>query len=353
MSEEPDKTDERMEGLLRRWGAEEAAEHAPQAALPPPRRAAGPGAGLRYAAVAAGALLVGLLVATLVNRPGQPVGLSTRPADDEIANLNADLTKAQRDLAGLRAKLTALEADLQAERLRLQTDLAEMRNERDRHKAAATSAAAREKALKRTLASQQARLAALAAAEKQLARAKLDLAAAGKALTQAQAQRHASGRKLAAAAVELARIGKSYKQALTVSTALEGEVKALKARREATLADLQRAYLARATADERGIRARQVAGQSCRIVERAAEVRSLATSKLARQAVDRLEVVLIRLELLNVDDTEAVMAFAALVRSVRPAETVDEALAAGGEVTKVRAWLLEARLILTGAGRVG
>ena len=353
MSEQPDKTDERMEGLLRRWGAEEAAEHAPQVALPPPRPSAGAAIVLRYAAVAAGALAVGLLVATVVNRPAKQMGLSTRPADGEIANLNADLVEAQRDLASLRAKLAALDADLQAERRRFQADLADLRTDRNRHKAAATSATAREKALTRTLKSQQARLAALADAEEQLTQARLDLAAAKKTLTQAQTQRDDSGRKLAAAAVELARIGESYKQAIAASTALEAEVRTLKAGREAALADLQRVYLATAAENERGIRARQVAGQSCRIVERAAEVRSVATSKLARQAVDRLEVVLIRLELLNVDDTEAVMAFAALVRSVRPAETVDEALAAGGEVTKVRAWLLEARLILTGAGRVG
>ena len=354
MGEKPDKTDERMEGLLRRWGAEEAAEHAPQVALPSPRRSAGPVAPLLpYAAVAAAALAVGLLVATVIPRPAETVGLSTQPADDEIANLNADLSKAQRDIAGLRARLGVLDADLRTERERFETDLAELRTDRDHHKAEATAAAVREKALKQTLEGQQARLTALAAAEKQLAQARIDLAAAKKALTQAQAQRDDSSRKLAAAAVELAQIGESYKKALAASTALEGEVKALKDRQAARMADLQRAYLAGGAENERGIRARQLAVQRSRIVERAAGVRSVATSKLARQAVDRLEVVLIRLELLDVDDTEAVVAFAALVRSVRPAETVDEALAAGGEVANVRAWLLEARLILVGAGRVG
>ena len=349
MSDEPDKTNDRMEGLLRRWGADEAAEHAPQVTLPPPGRSAGAGVALRYGAVAAAALLVGMLATVLLERGVRyhagAAAASSQPAEDEIRNLNADLTKAETDLARVKAELTALKG----EELKLQAEVVRLQEECSGHKRAAIDAAA----LRRTVERQQERLAKLAAAEKQLAQARLDLDAARKTLKQTDAQRDEASRKLAAAAAELAGIGKSYKQAISARNALQGELRALKARQAAALADLQRVYLAAAAANERGIRARQWAGRRTRIVQRAAGVRSLAHSKLARQAVDRLEVVLIRLELLDVEDAEAVQAFAALLRAVRPPETVDQALAAGGEVAKVRAWLLEARLILTGAGRVG
>jgi hypothetical protein len=72
----------------------------------------------------------------------------------------------------------------------------------------------------------------------------------------------------------------------------------------------------------------------------------------ADEAVGRLlatlDVVLTRLELLDAADPQAARAFASLVRRTEAVERLDAALAAEGLPVALRAWLVKARLVLTG-----
>jgi chromosome segregation ATPase len=131
------------------------------------------------------------------------------------------------------------------------------------------------------------------------------------------------------------------------------QIQLLKARQAALLADVQGAYLAPARPAEMTLRTRQQAARRSMMVRRCAELREVAGSEDTRRLLDTLEVVLIRLDLLNPDDPDVVRSFAALVRESNLLEEIDDALASGRDVPQVRILLVEARLILMGAQHVG
>ena len=83
-------------------------------------------------------------------------------------------------------------------------------------------------------------------------------------------------------------------------------------------------------------------------MERCAEIRPSVQGTGTGKLVDRLEVVLTRLNMLNVADPAEARAFAALVRRGGLVGEIDETLAKG-QRADIRIWLFEVRLILEGA----
>lgn len=120
------------------------------------------------------------------------------------------------------------------------------------------------------------------------------------------------------------------------------------------LANFERIYQAAAAAGGQAPwQARQSAARAAGLLAKCDQIRSQANSSQTAQLLERLEVVLIRLELLDPDDGAAVESFAALVASSGLTRQIDRVLAGGDEPPQVQGWLLEARFIIMGADNVG
>ena len=147
----------------------------------------------------------------------------------------------------------------------------------------------------------------------------------------------------------------------------EDELAALKLRQRGLMNSFQRLYLSSAEAPARasgaepaaaaapgdGLLTRQLTARRNQMLLRHAHLRPSLQTQAAKDLFETLEVLLIRLDVLAAQDARAAESFAALVRQSKLPERIDEVLAAAAESPEVRSWLMEARLILTGADRVG
>ncbi len=399
MNDEPISSDDRLEEALRRWGAEEAARQAP--APPAPATAtATPSTSLVWRVMRATAVAAALLLAVGVclhvgyslgrARTGQAPILTTSPvAEDKIADLESRLVTTQEELrlarsqlrrappAGQEAarKIAELEERHARELARLQ---AELKSRRPTSAPARAEIEARLKELTGALEAERGNSAAAAGqlkqaqgqlkqaqdqltrtrgelkqasddfkrAQEQLGSAKGDLASSEKALADLR-------KRLTAATTELSRLSKTHQQFVAEGRKAKEELAALKARQVEMLAQFQRLYLAAAAPGQQAWPARQAAARAARLAWTCGRIRNEVRVSSTTQLLEKLEVVLTRLDLLDADDPAAVQSFAALLGSSGLLAEIDRTLAAGKESARVRAWLLEARLIIMGADRVG
>jgi hypothetical protein len=146
---------------------------------------------------------------------------------------------------------------------------------------------------------------------------------------------------------------------------VEGELAGLKARQAAVVGSFQQAYLhaaagaadpalaeRAAAAGEWPLGVRQAAARNAQMLQRLARLRPTVRGGPVGALLDRLEVVLTRLDLMDVFDAGQARSFAALLEGGRLVALIDEALYASGQEPELLAWLLEARLILAGADHV-
>ena len=363
MNDKPENTDRRLEAMLRSWGAEEAARRELPAARqrevhqPPARTVWSPWRWVAAAAVLITAVAAAVVVTAHVVR-ARAQGQLAAIAELNRRQLQEDLRRARDELAKLRERLDGQDQRLSELTGRLrdeQATTAKLREELAAQKKLALSASAE----KDRLTGEVDRLG------KELARQRQAAAEAAKALASARQQGRelkdqlaALRKRVAAANAELTRLGRTYQQALAEKRKLENDLAALKARQSAMesrhsapMASLQRNYLAQVGgADWAG---RQAAARKAQMLLRCARLRPQVHDPAAAQLFDRLEVLLTRLELLDPRDTHAVQAFAATVKADRLARQIDAVLAGEDLSDEVRAWLAEARMILTGAERVG
>lgn len=366
MDEGPDNTNRRVEQMLRRWGAEQAArEHQrPQPAASAATRSFR--ALARWTAVAAtlliAAAVVVLVVGNLMRGGGWGRPVATAPAAQrQIDRLKSDLAKARQDLEDLQAEnardgetIASLLDRLSEQELRHATDLsaaladlAKVRKQSAAEKARLTDQA------KRLTAELDGRRADLSAASTELAKTKAALVAAQADAEKSAGQLADLRKRLAAANAEITRASKSHQAALAAARDADNELTALNARLSATLAGFQRMYLTVAAPEKRGWAARQQAARERQLLARCARLRAAAREESARRLLDRLEVLLTRLELLDPAHRGAVEALAALAASSDVGGAIDAALAGGEQTLELRQWLMEARLVLAGAERVG
>lgn len=379
MNDTPDNSTQRVEDLLRRWGADEAAGDAKVPPAPAPQRAADraprrPTWG--YLAAAAAGIIVAAGGFYLVHRNARAELDRTRAllaekdreaadADGAMAALETDLARARTELRSARltleqarTKLSALAEDDKAATARL-ARLEEQSRKRQEELADAKRLSAE---LRGSLGEKQAALASARKALGNLDQTKAALADAAKKVERLEGELAGQHSRLAAANSEISRATGRSQQALAARRKVETELSQLKARQEAILASYQRAYLSAAapgleptramSQGEAALLPRQVAARRNQMLQRHARLRASLRSESAGRLFETLEVLLTRLDMLDPGDPYSVRSFQALIRQSSLAERIDEVLADVGEPAEVRAWLMEARLILTGAERV-
>ena len=357
--------DEPVETLLRQWGADEAR----RTATPPPGTPIRPAGGatvlIRWAPPAAAAVLLiaaaWLYVESRRNAADRPAGPiiedvpvvatfpASRPADEEIDRLKAQLAslRVERDEARRKA---ADRAELPAKVKEL-----EQRLETDRTAHVAAVAKLQRELTVRAKANEELASKAAGAAER-LATLEKDhraMKASAAELPKAKARASDLSARLAAAGEELTRTRKQHEAAAKALAEAQRRGEQDRARHASDFAVVQRAYLSAVPGQAVSLASRKAAAVSRRLSARAGEILPEVRGDTARTLVHRLEVCLIRLELLDSQRIGASEAFAKLIAHTEPVRQIDEVLAAGEEPPAVRAWLLEARLVLAGADHVG
>ena len=128
----------------------------------------------------------------------------------------------------------------------------------------------------------------------------------------------------------------------------------MESRSEKLLGEFRRVYLAAAAPGRQGLEALQAAARGTDLLSRCEAFRAAGgVSSDTVGLLNRLEVLLTRLDMLDAGRHSDAEAFAALVRAGDIRRRIDTALAAGGQPRPLRTWLLEAKLVLTGAESVG
>ncbi len=347
MTEQREQTDEKMDRLLRKWGAEEAVRQARVDYLrrPTPRRAVPAPSVWQWLPLAASLVLIGgagvLLLVT------QPAASSSAA---EVERLREALESAERKWK------TAAEAfsELRAERERL-ADIAA-----DSQKLlAAAQAELRAKASE--AADQAGRLAAAAEQVREMTRALSEADAALKAareqlnlreqetteLRRAAESARAAQEEISRLRAQIAQQKEGIDAALLDKKILANRVSALQAERDTMRTMLRRFYIA-AVVGATGLSARQAAARHHRLLERFGELRGAIRSAEVRKLADQVEIALTRLALLDPARPSDVDGVASFVEQASLCIRIDDVLAAAEESAAVRSWLLEAQLVLTG-----
>ena len=323
MSQNQHNSQDRLEGLLRQWGAEEAARGTAVGDLPPAVGSALPGRRpvtvgsviLRWAPLAAAAVLMlacgGLFRAALQARGEIGRQRATEPT---IEQLRGELALVTTELAEAGAARELLAAEVARQR----TDFQEALQAKDDELKIARDQAGR-------------------------------LASAQKALQDA-------GKEFAA---ETSRLRSLYAEAVDATGDLNRKLAAVQARQRALLEHIRSGYLA---ASARGYYdtlpvaeqpASRRAAELGHMIERGAALRRDVRQAATRRLFDRLEVLLTQFSLIAPHDSARAESFAALVRRSGLVKEIDALLAAGEESPEVQAWLFEVQLILMGADRAG
>lgn len=366
MNDKNHNPNDRLEGMLRRWGADEASRQAdvpPMPAMSPrPQRLA---ALLRWGPPLAAAAMLAIAVGLITSAQYSGSAASqkdNKPVEAELARTKADLQNAREESARLRDQLAA-------DKINYNSELATLTNRISRLKRESDEALKNVNSQLADLTVRQDEASALLKQKESLlkqASEKLDLA--GKNLTARDKQfRKLLGdfkqaeAKVSAAVSELTRRDRAYQKALADKRKVETELLAMKVRHEVLRSNFQRAYLF-AAASSGGAEApdrridlplRRSALRGARLPARYVEIRPSVHHLSTGRLMDRLEVVLTRLKLLDPLSASEAMAFAALIKNSNLINDIDEALVKSHEGANVRAWLLEARLILAGAEHVG
>jgi len=275
----------------------------------------------------------------------QPSGARQTPAEENLAIAEERSKKVREELADAETRIARQQEELerQSQQLKYAHKLLEVQK-------AELAKAARQVGDQQALSDKQAELARVA---EELRQARGGLASAISERDRLRGEAEVSGKRLLAVTEELAALRAGYEQLAAAARKTQTELAAVKEQQARTWTDLQRAYLSAAAPGQEGFAARQAAVRRSRMVERCSELRPAVPGEATRRLFDQLEVVLTRLEMLDVASADAVGSFAKMVHSGDLLGQMDQALAAGVEAPQARAWLFEARLILTGADRVG
>ena len=336
MSEQHENTHRRQDRLLRRWGAEEAAREADvdHLAAPVPRRAqAGPFL-LRWLPLAASLVLVAGAASLFF--AGGTCRMAPEAGPDTTAKLTGQLesvrAKLTRENEHLRTTLAASEARFKKQEEELKQQLERLRRKADEGDAEL--------------------FAELVKARQHIADLNRDISEKQAALKMAGdlvLERERELTALQQRSAEMAAAQNELRAALdSARREMEKQLAAAAALRAAEQAMLRRTYFAASAPGETGVRARQVAARTNRLVRRCGQLRKMVRSREARELFDTLEVLLTRLDLLDTGDGREVESFGGLLRRAKPVGRVEEALLAGGEEPAVHEWLIEVQLVLTG-----
>ncbi|MEI7835272.1 MAG: hypothetical protein WCK05_02550 [Planctomycetota bacterium] len=358
MSDERENTNERLEGLLRRWGAQEAAgRSAPGAFVPGWRGGMRPTGGWlwRWAPAMAAAVMlvaaVGVYVMSgekvrevSVARPAVPV--PPVPSDaGEIAKLKAELAQAktagQQSARELGAKGKALaEAAVAAEGGKGQ--LVEAAKRLEEAKAALEDSRRKAEALQLRL----------AAAETEKAKVDEQLKGA-QAAGEAQAVRLKKVQQ--ALTEETAQLRQMHADAVAGESKAKTELQRGRASQAIVLAAARKAYVESVGGQRAGagrVEVMQAVARARRMLSRKPDAAELPRAGKLSDAVGVLDGLFTRLDLVDANNPAECRKFMDLLRDKHVSEQVEQALAITDSDT-IRGWLVEASLILGGGDNAG
>ena len=370
MTEMPDNTEQRLEALLRQWGADEAGRVAKtHLATTQPVRPPRSGTILRWAPVAAAAmLLIAGGAVFLVWRMDRP---ETAPDAASRAPLMARPTSAPSA------------ADTQAQIHKIIAENLKLSSDRDDLKALLLQADGKRVAAIKAHEEQMAALGEQAEKDKgrigaslrdtadKLNKVDLALKAKKKELDDATGRRDKALADLKASDQKAGRLETKVNQltqqhvdlkteyAAAVKTLAEANEKmgtdlaAAKRLNEQTRVEFQRLYLAAGAPGLTGLAARQTTARRMKLMARGAALRRQCNDERVKGLLDRIDIALTRLDMLNVDDPPAVKRFTDAVAAAGLATRIDDTLALGTTQPGLKTWLRETRMIFTGVGGVG
>jgi hypothetical protein len=333
--DKPPETD-RLERLLRQWGAEEGARREEPAAPPPAllRASRPPSPLVRWLPVAAAFILFALAI-----------GLSDRDAvkrlESELARANADLASAHTTLEGLKRDARASNAAAGTTTASTGTDLGGFEAGRTAGIAAAEAEVA---GLRKALAEKQALLdrvvnATSTAATPEDAR-----------LAVMKAQLDALTAEVTAGKDAMRKIGESSEAAKRDA---EKKIRALEGEQAQALALFQRVTQAARMKPDEALRTLQKTARDSQLIRRGTELRDTVPSEAVRRLFDTQEALLTQLDLLDPSNAGEFESFLQRVRTTDLGAQIAEALKSIDGDPAVRAWLIESQLLLSGVQRAG
>jgi len=375
MNDRNDTTRVRVEGLLRQWGASEAANQAAdELSAPPapkPRRSRAVVL-LRWAplGVAAGLLLAaGVLFVNArmqFHGSGAPRAQSSRSVTDvarvaprtqpdlsgELAEARKQATEARRQAAEARTALAEALVQKQADDLQIK----ELRGRLTRQGDQFTRDRAKWTLMETKLTSlisktEQSAIDAmgeLKKAQKELADAK----AAGIKTPADIEELKGLKARLAVAVKELKRQQDTFRSAHVERDKAKEALAVLKARHQATLDQIRRVYLAASAPGRAGLAALQYAIRRRGLLRQCVALQRKARTDADKKLLGRAEVALTRLGLLDLSDPSAVSAYVTHLGKSDLIASLDAALGPLAADARTQDWLFETKLILTGVQRV-
>lgn len=335
MNDRPDKADGRLEEMLCRWGVDEAIRQVDQVPLRvrPPSRARWMRLVWQVGAVAAAAIVLLAGGMLYVNR-GSDGAAQMPQAAFKVPVVYAPAPDAER-IGQLEEQLSAATKAYQV----LQDDLAEKDKQLTRQQAALTDA-------KRELT--QLRM----GARSLRTRTQAELAAMTDKVTTSGKNILALQTRLASATKELTNARMANFQATVDKRRVEDELAQLRARHAMVLARLLEPNHAATESEPASVTDRQSAARLRRLLQRCAEFHTSA-GEADVVILDRIEVILLRLDMLDAKNLDNAKSFEKLLTTAGIARLIDDALSAAQSTIELRMWLYEVRMILLGVNRVG
>lgn len=334
MDNKAERPNEKVEGLLRRWGAREA-EQQSEAGSPPirePRPVRSWGALRRWGTLAAAVILVAVLLVQVLVPQLQYAReeASIPPARLERSVWMLELTE---ELEAARTALAQSEEQLAQQKQNFEEQIGQLKKTFEADKA-------------ELLAKVQEQTTALAAiaAEKQ----------ALESSVVAKAKEHETeiaylAAELIAAREEIAGVRQSQEEAVLAQRKAQEDLKALQDQQTTMLAMMQRTYRASSAVNGQGYRVRQEAARQNRLINRGMKLRDTAPDQKSQRLFDTLEVVLTRLEMLDVEASSDRSSFARLLRETDLLAQINAILRDWDEPSAARTWLIETKVLLMGA----
>jgi len=317
--------------MLRRWGAAEAIRQV----VPAPLRAA-PAAGVRWTR---GICLGGLAAAAALLVIGPLYFAPTKQGSSPQLHVSPLSPPSPSDPD--KERIRELERQLAEVRKTHQAALAE-RDELLAERAEKLIAAGRELALLRERTKSQ-----LARVRSELAALRDQAAGFKRRQRQLEAQLEAAKREFADASEASVRADVARRRCR-----VENELAWLRARHAVMQAGLIWPDHARPQAGPASLADRQSAAQLRGALDQCARLRS-SVDKAHVGVVDRIEVVLLRLAMLDAKDSVDVKSFEDLLARGGLIRLIDETLDSPAALIELRTWLYEVRMILLGVDRVG
>lgn len=336
MNEQNPQGSDRLERLLRQWGAEEDARRQPAGAAPVERSRR-----TRRMATLARWLPVAASLALFAATAGLVIGFrALAPGGAGADSLRAELDRTVGELNQARTAIAEAARLLNDEKRQRADEVASLRRDLNAQKAALAAKPPQDQAALQNLA---ARL-----EERDKAMAALQRHMEERAGVLLELRKQCDG-----LAAETARLRKAEESAVAAQREAAAKLASVETQQASVMAMLQRAVLAEAAPGGEGIRALQKAARVSGLLRRGAELRGTVPDAAVQRLFDTHEALLTQLDLLDTSDRSEMEAFVRRVRAMPLGLLLDEALRSTDQAPAVRAWLIETQWLLAGIKRAG